>query len=320
MHLALAFALALSPLTTATQDPAAEIPFRELGAFSKDLIGFAVHPDGKRVFALEADGRLHGWDLAREAPLWTVPSVPAVGRPTIDIGDDHVALGLGPSATVHSAESGEKVGATGVAEQLTAMSTACDPKDRWVWLGTREGVMVRLDPTDVNAWSTRAMDNGGVTAIAMDAGGKLLAVAGKDKTIRFVNAKSASVDEKRVIEGLEGPATALALDASAKQLASASEGGDVRIWKVAGCKQRALLEGHPAKLLHLAIDPKGRWVAGGHEDGVVVVWDLKKGERLAVMMRPDSGPVRGIAFLGKRAELMSCATGTRLTIWDLSRL
>ena len=312
-------ALAVGLLAPLPQDAPAPPPSREIGEHEGSIRLLAASPDGA-ILVTVAERELHAWDVGKDRLLWqtTVP-VPLVA---LGVGKELVAHHFGFAAVgFHELESGrERSGVGGTTAGQESACLAIDPEDRWVWMGTSEGLVTRVVPDDVDGWSNRKLENGGVTCMAMDADGKTLAVGGKDATVRFVGAKSANVDDKKVLEGHGGAVSAVAMDPKGSLVVSASEAGDLRVWKFSSAKQQHLLQesGSPAR--HVAIDPKGKLAASGHADGTILVWSLGKGELLAKLPAAHEGAVTGLAFVGKGTTLAASWESPRVTLWDLAEL
>jgi WD40 repeat protein len=307
--------LAALPLALAGQDSTP--PSREVGEHTQSITQLVASDDGRFLYTATRQGEVQAFDLKKDELVWSVE----LGHPLLamDLGDEWIVFTFGPpTVTPLSVETGETkqgVGGPNLNEQTTCI--VGDSKDRWAWLGSKEGTLVRLNPDNVNGWSRRSMKNGGVRSLARDGKEKLLAVGGEDGTIRFLNPKSASRDEKKVFEGHEAPVTALAFDAKGSALYSGDEKGVLRVWKVSNGKSLHALEGHGAAIATLASDPKGRWFASGDVDGRIVVWEAKAAEKRIEL--DGEGGVAGLVFLGKSGQL-AAPTGHRVTIWDLSDL
>lgn len=243
-------------------------------------------------------------------------------KTSIEIGGDFVFTVL----TMHAQhcfriEDGETASVVGAPDFMAETScSAVDPLGRWVWLGSSATVVQRITPTNVNGWSRRDLKHGGSTAMALSPDGDWLAVAGADRTIRFVNSKSAQIEEKKVFEGLDAPALTLAFDAKAALLASTGDDKLIRIWTVASGKTRAKLTGHEGVVRALAFDPKATTLAAGDDKGVVRLWGLQKAELLLELPSSGGGAVTDLEFADKGKTLIGACGVNGLVVWDLSKL
>ena len=313
--------MAAVSLALLTQDPVAP-PERQLGEHSKPIQQIAVSPDGS-VLVTAAPGEIHAWDPTSGEALWK-HELKSADLPV-------VALGVGGKLVVHHmgmaaaflldlATGESKSGLGGTTAMRSSRCLVVDARDRWIWMGTDVGVMTRVVPGNVNAWSNRNLENGGVRALALDAAGKTLAVGGSDGSVRFINAQSARVDDKKVLSGHAEAVSALAMDPKGTLIASASEAGDLRTWRYANARQQHLLKESGAVILRLAIDPKGTMLAAGDAEGRVEIWDLKKAKLLTTLTPAGEGAVTGLVFAPKRTNLVASRAGTQATLWDLSDL
>jgi len=153
----------------------------------------------------------------------------------------------------------------------------------------------------------------------MDPKGKTLAVGGEDGTLRFVGAKSASVDDKKVFQAHEGPVLAIALDPKTAHVISGSKGGSLSVWRYASNKVKHELRGHEADITSLVVDSKGKRFASGDAAGHVLVWNLAKGKLLVELEL--EGAITGLVFIEKGKTLATTAADSvMVTLWDVSKL
>jgi WD40 repeat protein len=313
--------LVLALLALRPQDAPALPPSRTVGEHESAILQLAVSPDGE-VLVTASKEELWAYDLGKDEALWTTSFRAGFPAPvTLSVGEELVAFHRGSAvAQLHELENGiERTGVGGTTAMLSSRCLVLDAEDRWLWIGTDKGVVSRVVPDNVSSWSNRDLENGGVTCLALDGKGKTLAVGGRDATVRFVGAKSANPDDKKVLEGHPKPVSAVAMDAKGALVVSGSEAGDVRVWKFSSGKEQHVLDRHAAAVTRLAIDPNGKLLASGDEEGAVHVWDLKKGEHL-LQLADHAGGVTGLAFVGKGETLATSGGGAQVTVWDLSEL
>ena len=277
-----------------------------------------VDPKEKILFSCAENGEVRAWDMKKNEFLWSVSE----GLASVGISAGDETVGTAPpvmvTVTQFDAQSGERLAAIGGPSQDTASCVFMTPDDQWAWVGTIQGTLWRLTPSDVDAWSRRAMKNNGITCLEGDSKGKLLAVGGEDGTIRFVNPKSATRDEKKIFEGHEEHITALSFDAGGKMLASASEDGVIRLWTASSGKEKLVIEAGSA-IRSVELHPKAKWVAGGDENGKVRIWSAKKGELLLTLDTESGTPVWKLIALDKGKQL-AATDGKAVRIWTLPKL
>ncbi len=294
-------------------------PSLTIGDHSGPILAIALSPDGKTLYTA-ARKELHAWELGKGESLWkkAIQDAPIFG---LGAGEELVACLQGEGwVNFYSAETGEAREAAMTPHGLRrAECLALDPGDQWAWLGF-DGAVTRVVPSSVQSWSNRKMENGGTTCFALDAKGKQLAVGGKDGTVRFVGAKSANVDDKKVFEGHAEPLSALALDAKGSIVVSGAEDGELRVWKVSSGKCRAVLKRHGNRIEHVACEPKGKRFASGDSTGSVLLWKLGSDDPPVEILAPSGEPVTGLAFTDNGKTLVTSGGSGRVTLWDVSKL
>lgn len=173
---------------------------------------------------------------------------------------------------------------------------------------------MRVTPGDVHGWSRRALENGGVTTLALDAGDELLAVGSKNGSIRFVNCESANVDDKKVFERHTGAITALAF--VAKTVVSASETGRC----ASGRSPRARRSTPCSRRVRSCASSRARRAARSHAAadgaGTLVLWDAAQGRERARWTSPTGTPIVAMAFADKGYTLLTAA-GTQIIAFEL---
>ncbi|HEX6886306.1 MAG TPA: WD40 repeat domain-containing protein [Planctomycetota bacterium] len=274
------------------------------------VLDLALAHDGARLFTLTETRERSAWYVKDGVEDWRHADEHLVAIDAAKTG----LLGTGafPAALLFDPETGVRVTANGYPDPPAATLVA-DPDGRWVWIGTQNG-LVRLVPGDVQTFNRRPLENGGVTRLALDGTGKLLAAGGKDGTVRFANAQGASVDEKRVLVGPASPVSALAF--GPKVLIVAHEDRSVRLWKLATNKLELELAPGGAPVWDVVVPERAAWFAYGDGDGQVLLRSLTKDVVLA-RGRTGAGPIKALVLAEKPATLY-VASGKKVFTFDLS--
>jgi len=167
--------------------------------------------------------------------------------------------------------------------------------------------------------------------------GKLLASGSADKTIRLWDA--ATGQELAVLEGHAGPVDALAFSPDGRTLASgigmlrngianplgrfvAGDGlqaGEIKLWDVAGRKERRSIRTDSGAVYGLAFAPDGKTLASADGDGPITLRDVATGEGVATL-RGHTLPAFCVAFAPDGKTLASAGQDREVLLWDLAGL
>jgi RNA polymerase sigma factor (sigma-70 family) len=113
------------------------------------------------------------------------------------------------------------------------------------------------------------------TALAVSPGGKRVAVAGKDGSVRLLDGKSGK--ETATLAGHTGAVNAIAFNGEdGRKLVTAGEDKTVRVWETATGRSAAVLRGHTDSVKAVVITADGSAVVSGSADKSVKVWEPKK--------------------------------------------
>ncbi len=100
-----------------------------------------------------------------------------------------------------------------------------------------------------------------------------------------------------------------------QRLVSGGDGGQLRIWDLAGPSEQRRLIGHSGNVMALALAPDGRRLASGSVDESVRLWDLTSG-RCTAVLRGHGGAVWAVAFSPDGRRVASGAWDKTVRIWD----
>lgn len=155
------------------------------------------------------------------------------------------------------------------------------------------------------------------TSVAFNFANELILAAGNtDGTIGLREAITGR--EKKVLTGHRGKVEYVGFSPSGKLLLSRGEDG-VRLWDVAGGKQRATLKGHIYWGLNRTFSPDGKFMAAGkREQNGVRVWDTVSGEEIACIENWNRGLwVSRLAFTSD-SKILAAGGGQRVLLWDVA--
>lgn len=288
----------------------------------------AVDAAGDLLVVATAKGEVRAWDLAKGEFVWTLSRKELGGVP---IGTRGLAVGQKFALWTESIPAPKTLdlrdGTITTSHMLlgimaddkvaTPIGLTLDAKDRWCWLALREGRVVRYTPGSSAAYNARAVEGALLTAIAGD-GDMSVALGCEDGAIRFVNASSAEVDEKKVLREHTTAITALAFVGKAGPLVSGSKDGEMRVWNLSAGKPKARWKVSELAPLRIAVHPKGKWTVTGDEGGSLKAWGLEKGEEIGTFP-PDSGKATtAVIFIDGGKQLIASRGGTSMQLFDVS--
>jgi len=181
--------------------------------------------------------------------------------------------------------------------------------------GAPDGVVLY----DFAAASARSIhvDAPAVTALALDARGRWIAVGGADASLTL--ASTQPFEAKRHFAELDATPTALAFDPLAKVVAIGGADGGVRVLRAFDGRPSLALDAHEAAVVGIAFDGRGRRFASVDEACRVGVWAAKDGRALASLDPGREARALELAFNPTRDQVAVCAEGLErgVLLWDL---
>jgi WD40 repeat protein/serine/threonine protein kinase len=149
--------------------------------------------------------------------------------------------------------------------------------------------------------------------MAFGPGGKLLAFAAADQSVRLLDLKRGQLTG--VFTGNASPIRSVALSPDGKLLATGAEDGTVQVWEITTHQVRALMAGHLGRVEALVFTPDGSRLISGGEDAKVIVWDLASWRPLHRLQR-HTGGVQVLALTSDAKLLASGGRDGSIRLWD----
>lgn len=237
-----------------------------LTGHSDSIMNIAFSPDGQLLASGSTDKTIKLWDVSTRSE-----------KHTLEYSHEIRSIAFSPNGDMLvSGNSDMKVALWEVAtgHQLRAME------------GHSRDIMKSDKPRFINS---------GVSAVAFNADGSLVASAGEDLTIRIWEVSTgkelrtltghtteegevriASKDYLMVFVGIND----IAFSPDGKWLASGGMDHTARLWEVATGNEAQTLTGHTSSVKAIAFSPDSRWLASGSGDKTIRLWEVATGQEV----------------------------------------
>jgi WD40 repeat protein len=152
-----------------------------------------------------------------------------------------------------------------------------------------------------------------VVSLVLSPGGRLLAGAGEDGTIRLWEVATG----KPVLpfDGHRGPVDAITLSPDGTVLASRATDG-ILLWDVRNCKPLRRIGSESTRVFSLAFAPDGRTLASAGRDGVARLWDTGTGKEVRSFRSLEADDAQLVAFAPDGSFLVSRHATGQVRLWE----
>jgi WD40 repeat protein len=161
-----------------------------------------------------------------------------------------------------------------------------------------------------------------VVALAYSPGGKRLATASLDKTVKLWDIETGKL--QATLKGHSGAVNAVAWGRDGRRLASGDSDGTIKLWDATTLKETASVKGHrnvaggpdsTDGVSALSWNPDGQRLVSASRDGTVKLWDKDLKKLLIIPIDPGDNSNKPVAWSPDGARV-ACGNGTRVHIHD----
>ncbi len=136
----------------------------------------------------------------------------------------------------------------------------------------------------------------------------------RNANLHHVNFQNADL-AKSVFAETFASILSVAFSPDGKLLATAGDGGEIRLWQVADMKPLLTCKGHIRWVLSVHWSPDGQILASGSDDRTVKLWDVHTGQCLKTLQ--EHSWVWAIAFSPDGQTLASASDDRTVKLWDV---
>ncbi|MBA5224780.1 nSTAND1 domain-containing NTPase [Streptomyces griseoaurantiacus] len=154
---------------------------------------------------------------------------------------------------------------------------------------------------------------GAVNGVAFPPGGRLLATAGADSTVRLWGGPGLR-SPVATLTGYGAPLLSVAFAPDGRTLAAAGGDGTVRLWRLPERRAAGVLYGHAGAVRSVAFSPDGGTLVSGGADGTVRLWDVRARKQRAVL-RGHHDAVHAVAFGPEGRRVVSGSADRTVRLW-----
>ncbi|HEX3314288.1 MAG TPA: caspase family protein, partial [Gemmataceae bacterium] len=199
---------------------------------------------------------------------------------------------------------------------------AFDADDKRLAIGLNDGsVSIRnvADGARLDAVRPDPVGLAEVRAVAFDAAGKHLLIAGKGAKAYLWDLAAKRV--RRTFVGHDRPVSAVAFHPKSAKVLIASEDGKARLYDVDTGKLLHTYKGHGGPIRSAVFSADGSTILTSGDDGAAALWDTDRGAVRRLFNAPFNGtksPLRGAVFTADSNVIVTAARDKSLSAWSIA--
>jgi WD40 repeat protein len=156
----------------------------------------------------------------------------------------------------------------------------------------------------------------GVTSIAFNSNGSLLAYGSLDNTIRLWDTHSGKL--LNIFEGHTQPVTSVAFSPNGNTLASSSEDQTIRLWNIDSQILLRTFSGNANTVSSVDFHPEGNILASSANGGEIRLWDVNSGELIRKPFKWISKYMRAVTFSPDGKMLATGSSDLKIRLWRVN--
>ncbi len=305
---------------------------------------FEGHSDAVTDVSFSPDGQLLATvSLDKTVKLWT-------------LNNEFFVFLLGHTASVTSVSfsfDGQLLASTSSDKTVKLWNPACSDKNTQSWNPACSGKNAKSWSEGGKLLTSLSLDKDAVTDVSFSPGGRLLATASRDTTVKvwsvdgklLVTLKGHTAGINRVVFSPDGKTLATAssdrtvklwkpdgtilmtlaghrdavnsvsFSPDSQVLATASRDKTVKLWSTDGQELKTLL-GHSDAVNSVSFSPDGKTLASASRDRTVKIWNVVTGKQL-VTLKGHTDAVNGVSFRSDGQLLATASSDKTVKLWKL---
>lgn len=279
----------------------------------------AFSEDGRVLLSVGDDGQVILWGTKTWKPMKTIGTEKDrdIGPAHVSPDGSRVAFAVGEDLVLYDARDGSHKVLSGLSGRVRDVAFSPD----------RTHVAAVADDGSAIIWTMKTGEvyrrfkgrPGPVLSIAFSPGeGRRVVTGGANGEVFAWTVESENL--RQIMRGHESPVTALAFSPNGDFLASAADGGEIRLWKKWETKSSAetvrIFKRHEGTVNALAFSSDSQRLASVGDDGTARIWSVRGGDELKILREAGSGAVLDVDFSPDDRYVVAGTANQAVIFWD----